>query len=51
MNNLNELWHTFTINNTTFRKLKSKGVFGESYSDLLSRLLYQIEKAQNEGEK
>jgi len=51
MNKLNESRHTITINDLTFQKLKSKGIFGESYSELLSRLLYQTEKMQNREEK
>jgi predicted CopG family antitoxin len=30
--------HTITINHQTYEKLKSKGTFGESYSELISRL-------------
>lgn len=51
MNKLNESRHTITINNSTFQKLKSKGFFGESYSELLGRLLRQVEKIQEKEEK
>lgn len=30
--------HTITINHQTYQKLKGKGTFGESYSELISRL-------------
>jgi predicted CopG family antitoxin len=30
--------HTITINHQAYQKLKSKGMFGESYSELISRL-------------
>lgn len=30
--------HTITINHQTYQKLKNKGTFGESYSELISRL-------------
>jgi predicted CopG family antitoxin len=44
--------HTLTINHEAFVKLKSRGMFEESYSDLISRLTdnNQITIA-NEGEK
>ena len=44
MNKLNELRHTITIDDKTFRELRSKGLFGESYSDLLLRLLREVKK-------
>ena len=31
--------HTITINEHTFRKLRRAGTFGESYSDLILRLI------------
>lgn len=31
--------HTITIHHEIFQRLKKKGLFGESYSDVLSRLL------------
>lgn len=49
MNKLNELRHTITINDTTFRELRSRGLFGESYSDLLLRLLREAEKIHTEN--
>jgi predicted CopG family antitoxin len=30
--------HTITLNHGAYQKLRSKGVFGESYSELISRL-------------
>jgi predicted CopG family antitoxin len=40
--------HTITVNEYTFKKLRSVGVFGESYSDLISRL---VESINSEGGK
>ena len=51
MNKSNDLRHTITINDITFKKLRREGFFGESYSDLISRLLYQTENILNEEEK
>lgn len=31
--------HTITLDDLTFRKLRDKGRFGESYCDLISRLI------------
>jgi predicted CopG family antitoxin len=31
--------HTITITNEVFQKLRKKGMFGESYSNLLLRLI------------
>jgi predicted CopG family antitoxin len=31
--------HTITINDETYHKLKQKGIFNESYSELISRLV------------
>ncbi|MGB6530537.1 MAG: antitoxin VapB family protein [Candidatus Nitrosopolaris sp.] len=31
--------HTITIHREVYQRLKKKGLFGESYSDVLSRLL------------
>ena len=31
--------HTITVNDETYHKLKRKGIFNESYSDLISRLV------------
>jgi hypothetical protein len=35
--------HTITLNHGAYQKLKSKGVFGESYSELISRLADLVE--------
>jgi predicted CopG family antitoxin len=44
--------HTLTINHEAFVKLKSRGIFGESYSDLISRLTDNKQIAfAKEGEK
>jgi predicted CopG family antitoxin len=31
--------HTITVNNDTYQKLKRKGIFNESFSELISRLV------------
>jgi predicted CopG family antitoxin len=31
--------HTITIHHEVYQRLKKRGLFGESYSDVLSRLL------------
>ncbi|MGH9988481.1 MAG: hypothetical protein ACRD8W_31485 [Nitrososphaeraceae archaeon] len=36
--------HSLTINHTTFLRLKKKGFFGESFSDLVSRILDELER-------
>lgn len=38
--------HTITINEHTFLKLRGVGTFGESYSDLILRL---VESVKSEG--
>ena len=35
--------HSLTLNHTTFLRLKEKGFFGESFSDLISRILDDLE--------
>jgi hypothetical protein len=35
--------HTITIDHPTFLRLKSKGRFGESYSQLITRILDHVE--------
>jgi hypothetical protein len=35
--------HTLTINHTTFLRLKKKGFFGESFSELITRILDELE--------
>jgi len=40
--------HRITINDLTLQKPKYEGNFGESLSELLARLLYQVEKIQKE---
>jgi predicted CopG family antitoxin len=35
--------HTITINDEAFQKLKHKGMFGESYSDLIVRIILLLE--------
>ena len=42
--------HTITVNHSTFDKLKNQGRFGESYSELISRVIDAAE-ATTENEK
>jgi hypothetical protein len=35
--------HGLTINHSTFLRLKQKGIFGESFSDLISRIIDELE--------
>jgi hypothetical protein len=35
--------HSLTINHSTFLRLKEKGIFGESFSDLISRIIDEVE--------
>ena len=39
--------HTITLGHQTFVRLKKKGMFGESYTELVSRLLDQLEKVKD----
>ncbi len=39
--------HTITLGHQTFVRLKKKGMFGESCTDLVSRLLDQLEKVKD----
>ena len=56
MNEVN-VRHTITIDERTYRKLRSKGNFGETYSELISRIIKNsdvyhgsvIRKSKNEG--
>jgi hypothetical protein len=36
--------HTITLGHETLVRLKEKGTFGESYTELVSRLLDQLER-------
>ncbi len=47
--NTNNKRHTITIDHATFLRLKNKGYFDESYSQLISRLIDQAERVNNEG--
>ena len=38
--------HTITINQSAFEKLKGKGLFGESYSDLILRIIRVAESEE-----
>ena len=35
--------HTITINHEAFQKLRQRGIFGESYSDVIVRLVDAVE--------
>jgi hypothetical protein len=35
--------HTITLSHQTFVRLKKKGTFGESYTELVSRILDQLD--------
>ena len=35
--------HTITLSGDAYLKLKSRGEFGESYSDLISRLIDELD--------
>lgn len=39
--------HTITLGHQTFVRLKKKGTFGESYTELVSRLLDQLENVKD----
>jgi predicted CopG family antitoxin len=42
--------HTVSIRHSTYEELKSAGKFGESFSDLLSRLLNELRGEENKSE-
>jgi predicted CopG family antitoxin len=39
--------HSLTINHTTYLRLKKKGLFGESFSELISRILDELENGNS----
>jgi hypothetical protein len=41
--NVKHLRHSITINHSTFLRLKARGFFGESFSDLISRIIDELE--------
>jgi hypothetical protein len=43
--------HTLTINHKTFLRLKKKGFFGESFSELITRILDELENGNSMQEK
>ena len=43
--------HTITITHSTFEKLRNQGRFGESYSELISRVLDQLTEVKREIRK
>jgi len=42
--------HTVSIRHSTYEELKSAGKFGESFSDLLSRILDELRGEENKSE-
>jgi hypothetical protein len=44
------LRHTITLGHEAFVRLKGQGAFGESYTELVSRLLDQLEEIKDEKE-
>lgn len=42
--------HSLTINHSTFLRLKEKGFFGESFSDLISRIIDELENWNSKKE-
>ncbi len=42
--------HSVTLNDESFTALCRRGRFGESYSELILRLMQMVEKAAIEGE-
>jgi len=49
--NQTDVRHTITLGHETFQRLRRKGTFGESYTELVSRLLDQLERRRDiEGE-
>lgn len=47
---LNEMRHTITLNEDAYVKLKDSGRFGESYSDLVLRLVNSASRSSRTGE-
>ena len=43
--------HTITLNDMAFLRLKNKGHFGETYSDVILRLLNQIDSSGHKGRR
>ena len=41
--------HTITINHEAFEKLKERGVFGETYSEVISRLVDNVKGTREDG--
>jgi flagellar hook-basal body complex protein FliE len=42
--------HSLTINHTTFLRLKKKGFFGESFSELISRIIDELDNNNSKQE-
>ena len=40
--------HSLTINHSTFLRLRERGFFGESFSDLISRIIDELENTNME---
>jgi len=47
----NSVRHSLTINHTTFLRLKKKGFFGESFSELISHILDELEGRNSKMEE
>jgi hypothetical protein len=46
----NSVRHSLTINHTTFLRLKKKGFFGESFSELISRIIDELDNNNSKQE-
>jgi predicted CopG family antitoxin len=42
--------HSLTINHSTYLRLKERGLFGESFSDLISRIIDELENCNSKKE-
>lgn len=40
---------TVLLKEDVYNKLKKRGLFGESYSDLINRLLYEVDKRKEDS--
>lgn len=49
--NVKHLRHSITINHSTFLRLKARGFFGESFSDLITRILDELENRNSERDE
>ena len=42
--------HSLTINHSTFLRLTERGFFGESFSELISRIIDELENSNSKQE-